>query len=263
MDYFDRYYRKGVNDLGFGPDRGLPWGFDPFPGHGLRDVIANALLNTAAINVELFGWCIGGVAAVVLGAVLQRRAERTWLWLSAIAAIAGVHSFYWFSGGPDFGARYWFLLIVPCVALAATGLNALDTRGTPPRAALAALLLSAAAMATFVPWRAADKYFHYRGMRSDIRAMARDARFDGALVLIRGRRFPDYASAAVYNPVDLRGPGTVFAWDRDPETGRSLLAAYPDRPVWVVAGPSVTGGGYTVVAGPVTGADREHLSEEP
>ena len=39
----------GTNDLGFGANRGLGWsGLDPFPGHGVLDVIVNAALNAAA-----------------------------------------------------------------------------------------------------------------------------------------------------------------------------------------------------------------------
>src|SRR5262245_50728713 len=32
--YTDKYYAEGVNSLGFGPNIGLGWGLDPFPGHG-------------------------------------------------------------------------------------------------------------------------------------------------------------------------------------------------------------------------------------
>jgi hypothetical protein len=62
---------------------------------------------------------------------------------------------------------------------------------------------------------------------------------------------PDYMSASPYNPVDLRADAPVFAWDASAEVRRRVLEAYRDRPVWVVDGPSQTGQGYRVVAGPL------------
>ena len=103
----------------------------------------------------------------------------------------------------------------------------------------------------FLPWRAAGKYYHYRGMRPDIRRLARDHDFGRSLVLVSGRRHPDYASAVVYNPVDSGGAQPVYAWDAWPEIRSKVIDAYRDRPVWFVAGPSITGRGYEVTAGPL------------
>src|SRR5687767_1977683 len=129
MAYIDKYYTPGSNNLGFGPGRGLGWsGLDPFPGHGPADVVVNAALNTAQWNVELLGWPVGAVVLVTLvltfGARQRRRSD--WWFLIVIAGVVGAHTFYWFSGGPDFGARYWYLIIVPCCALAARGLGILE-----------------------------------------------------------------------------------------------------------------------------------------
>jgi hypothetical protein len=62
----------------------------------------------------------------------------------------------------------------------------------------------------------------------------------------------------VYNPIDLRAEAPIFAWDRDGETRRRLLTAYPGRPVWLVNGPSVTGRGFEVAAGPLSAAELRH-----
>jgi hypothetical protein len=263
MAYFDVYYGPGVNDLGFGANRGVGWtGLDPFPGHGPQDVLINAALNTFQINVDLLGWATGSLllpALLLVGGPWRRSDTRM---LAAILLIAGVHSFYWFSGGPDFGARYWYLVIVPCLALAARGLEALAgavTRAGYPHAetrtvaALAALV--AAATAVFVPWRAADKYHHYRGMEPGIRRLAARHPLGDGIVLVRGRRHPDYASAAVYNPLDPAARRPVYVWDRSDRDVRTPLArAYPERSFWIVDGPTVTGGSYRVVAGPLTAA---------
>jgi 4-amino-4-deoxy-L-arabinose transferase-like glycosyltransferase len=250
MAYFDAYYGPGVNDLGFGPDRGVGWALDPFPGHGLLDVIVNADMNAFAINVELLGWATGSLlvlGALVLGARLRR---ADWLMLAAIAAIVGLHSLYWFSGGPDFGARYWYLVLLPCIALTARGLEWLS-EGATPRVRPAAALLALGALLLFVPWRAADKYRHYREMRPDVRELAREHGFGRSLVLVQGKRFPDYASAIVYNPADVRDPDApVYVWDRNQATREAVLRAYADRPVWVIEGSGVTGGAFRVAGGP-------------
>ena len=264
MAYIDKYYAPGSNDMGFGPNRGLGWsGLDPLPGHGAADVVVNGLLNASQVNVELLGWPTGAV--LVIGLLLARgmrslTRQDAWL-LAAVAVVAGSHAFYWFSGGPDFGARYWYLIIVPCIALAARSVagtftvqptDAAGARKNGIRALAAAVVLMILAVTAYAPWRAVGKYHHYRGMRADVRALARDERLSGSLVLVRGRRHPDYASAAIYNPIDLRSPEPVFAWDASEEIRRRVLDAYASRPVWIVDGPSLTRQGYRVVAGPLT-----------
>ena len=112
---------------------------------------------------------------------------------------------------------------------------------------LAGLTLSAAVC--FMPWRAVDKYHEYRNMRPDIPRIADREELGAALVLVRGSR-TDYAGAAVYNPLDLSAAEAVYAWDRGPEVRQALFAAYPDRPVWVIEGPALTGDGYRVAQRP-------------
>jgi hypothetical protein len=107
------------------------------------------------------------------------------------------------------------------------------------------------ALVSFIPWRAIDKYHHFRNMRPDIRYLAKEHDFGKSLVLIRGEGHPDYESAAAYNPVDLHADAPIYAWDRDPQTRTQLLDAYQDRPVWIVEGPSVTQAGYRVIEGPL------------
>jgi len=87
-------------------------------------------------------------------------------------------------------------------------------------------------------------------MRPDVRTLASDPAFEHGLLLIRGRRHPDWASAVVYNPLRTDGPAPLMAWDRGDSTRAKLLAQFPGRPVWLVDGPSLTGGAYRVVAGP-------------
>jgi hypothetical protein len=257
MAYTDALYGPRTNALGFGPERGLGWsGLDPLPGHGPRDVVVNSNLNLTTLNTELLGWGSGSLLLILvaLGGLRPSRGDRRML--AAIAAVIGVHAFYWFSGGPDFGPRYWYLIVVPCLALAARGALALPGmleadaawRG---RAALGCLALAAGSLLVFVPWRAGDKYYHYRGMRPDVVRLADSAGMAGGLVLISGRRHPDFAAAAASNPMDLAAAGPIFAWDRSGEVRRELLRRYPDRRVWLVDGPTVTGDTYRIRGGPL------------
>ena len=269
--YFDRLYGAGRYGIGFGAEKGLGWpGLDPFPGHGPIDVAVNAVLNGFMVNIELFGWWTGSLFLVALGlfATRQQRVDRFMVW--SIIAVVGLHSFYWFSGGPDFGARYWYLIVVPCVVLAARGLDVLagakhdvpDAEGASNRVLLGAALLCVGALVTFVPWRATDKYFHYRRMRADLRVMVQDSQFRDGLILVRGEQHPDWASAASYNQPVLASGAPVFAWDRDSLTRSRLLAAFPDRPIWIVAGPTRTHAGFRVIQGPIVPADRRLISQE-
>ncbi len=260
MAYTDATYGAGTNALGFGGDRGLPFsGLDPFPGHGAVDVLVNANFNLFQTNIELLGWATGSLLVIALFLVSGRLRRPDAYLLAVIASVAGIHAFYYFSGGPDFGARYWYLIIVPCIALAARGIVELESRvntsvdGEGVRVIAAASLLTAIAVLIFVPWRAADKYHHYRGMQPHVREFATAPATRGGIVLIRGRRHPDFASAFTYNSLDLTDGSTVFAWDRGPDARRELVEAYPGRTFWIVEGPTVTGAGFALAAGPLRG----------
>jgi hypothetical protein len=252
--YIDKHYAPNSNAYGFGPDRGMGWALDPNPGHGPVDGLINTNLNVFGINTDLFGWSTGSLVLIawLLCSGRFRRADA--LMIAPAVAFAGAYFLYYFSGGPDYGARYWFPIVVPLVALSARGIEALeDIIGARVWIAVAALTVMSVVL--YVPWRAADKYHDFRGMTPEVRTLAARNGFGDDLVLVRGRRFPDYASAFVENPIDLRGRGTIYAWDRDASVGREVLQAYSDRRVWVIEGPSVTGHGYRIVRGPVPAAE--------
>lgn len=261
MAYTDKYYGPNSNALGFGPDRGLGWAIDPNPGHSPFDALVNANLNTFSINIELLGWSIGSLLPAGLFLLAGRLRRPDWWMLVLCGAIFGVHFFYYFSGGPDFGARYWYLVLVPGIVFTVGGLNLLRERldAEQPGAGLrvygAALALCAMALVNYFPWRAIDKYHHYEQMRPDVRQLARERNFGRSLVLVRGERHPDYASAAAYNPLDLNAPEPVYAWDRNADVRRQVLEAYRDRPVWILDGPTRTGDGFRLKAGPVAAVE--------
>ena len=261
MLWADKTYGPKSNAMGFGPDRGMGWQLDPFPGHGPLDALVNSNLNITAINTELFGWSIGSILLIALFLFSRKLHGSDWLMLALAGAVYTAHFFYWFSGGPDFGARYWFLMILPCIVMTIRGFQILSGKftrdpgeSTFPKTRLLAMVAAMCllTMTNFVPWRAVDKYYHYLQMRPDIRSLAEKSNFGKSLVLIRGEEFPDFASAAIYNPLDLRADQPVYAFDKNNDVRAKLLQAYSDRPIWIVNGPSVTKEGYKIVEGPIS-----------
>ena len=256
MAYTDKYYGEGSNSLGFGPEKGLGWGaFDPFPGHGLLDVLINNNLNFFSVNIELFGWSSGSLFLVVALLLSGRMRRQDYWMLSVLVMIVGLHCLYWFSGGPDFGARYWYLTLLPWIVLTVRGLLVLTREMTDKSITQLTsfiLVLSLTASVNFLPWRAIDKYHHYRNMRSDIRSLAQQNDFSSSLVLIQGERDPDYMSAAAYNTPTPNSDSPIYAWDRNPEIRSQLLQAFPERNIWLIEGPSLTGAGYRIVKGPIS-----------
>jgi len=232
----------------------LGWGLDPYPGHSPLESVINANLNASSINGEMFGWSAGSLllAVIMLFSGALRRPD--WELLVMVAITLGAYSLYWFSGGPDFGARYWYLVLIAGVALTARAVQWLDER-TGMRALPAIACLGLMALVNYFPWRSVDKYHHYLRMRPDVRALAARHAFGRSLVLVRGERFPDYESAAIYNPLDFHAAAPVYAWDRNPKVRAEALRAFSDRPVWVLEGPTITKGGFRVVSGPTPATD--------
>ncbi len=265
--YIDKYYGPKRNAFGFGPERGLGWAIDPYPGHSPLEGLINSSLNAFSINTELFGWSSGSLllAALLIFSGALRRSDYSMLAL--IATVFGFHFFYWFSGGPDFGARYWYLMLIPLVVLTVRGMQFLQNivpHGGETRVLIAVLSLSTLALTNYIPWRAIDKYHHYLNMRPDVQELAKKHHFAHAIVLVRGNRHPDYASAAVYNPVDLSADGPLYVWDGSKDVRKNVIESYPERQVWVVDGPSITRCGYQVVAGPRQGHELlEEAGDRP
>jgi hypothetical protein len=247
--YADEYFGPGLNNLGFGPDKGLPFGegMDAFPGHGWKDVIANGLLNTASLSTELHGWVCGSLLVLFLLVFSGKMSGRDRWMMGAIVITFLGFSTYWFSGGPDFGARYWYLMLIPLLMLTLGGIQYLETAsGQGTRLLAMIFLLAGFTVVNYLPWRAIDKYYHYRQMIPDMRSVANRYQFGRDLILIRGNNHPDYASAWIYNPLRFDADAPVYAWLKRPQLSEELVKAFPDRRVWVVDGPTITGSGYRV-----------------
>jgi hypothetical protein len=209
----------------------------------LSDVVLNANKNAFMTNIDLFGWASGSLVFVWLAFGLGRWRRGDALLLALVATFVLGYSTYWFSGGPDLGARYWYPLLIPLAALTARGAQMasveLQARGVSHAGArVSALILAATvgAAVTTVPWRAATKHYRYRGISGEIRELAASQRFEHALVFVQSdpnRR--DYASAFVLNPWTLDDPATIYAFDAGPAHRAAVVAHFSDRQVWVIS----------------------------
>lgn len=265
--YYNKYFWPNVNSLGFGPERGMGWGLDAFPGHSPLEALINAALNIFSVNTELFGWAIGSLFLVTLLVVTGSISKKDIWAILVIVPVVGGYSLYWYHGGPDFGARYWFLCIIPLVALTVRGAERLGSSlrqysqvasKFDTRVILGIAAVCVMSLVSYIPWRAADKYYHYLGMQPGIEQLAKDHDFGRSLVIVRGSEHPDYQSAWVYNPVNFDGDAPIYAFDKNPEIYGKLLSKYSDRPIWIVNGPTLAGGSYAIVRGPVDAGQLQH-----
>jgi hypothetical protein len=270
--YTDAKFYKGANRLGFGPDVGnFGWrGLDALPGHGPVDVVMNTNQDLYLVNFEMFGWACGSLLFVFLLLVWGGVRGNELMWALVFVTWAAM-SLYWFSGGPDFGARYWYQMIVPLTVLTVRGAQAVARRLKSEGATLAGslrvwafvALATLFGLANLLPWRSLDKYHNYRGVRPDVRKLEREYHFGRSLVFVRGPAWPDYASAFPFNPptFERNAPGAIFVRELGPDSDQRLRAYYADRPVWIIAGQSEGHGGLVVVAGP--SSDKRPVAQGP
>lgn len=245
------------NVLGFGPDKGIRWpNLDPLPGHGLPDVLINGNHNLYFAHVEAVGTHAGLLGLVALAVALGLRLRREdGLWLGYVASVVGAFSCYWFSGGSDFGPKYWYVLLPATVVLlglwgdrirrALPEQHAL--RPVAPAALVAVVLLSGL---HFLPWRLVDRYYHRKPCPANLAALERTHDWDNALVFVENARSENFGQAFVRNDVDFEPPGPVYARRVDPETDARLAAWFKGRQVWVIRAPSHPGEDFVVLSGP-------------
>jgi hypothetical protein len=198
----------------------------------------------------------------VAGAISKRD-----LWAVVIIGfVIGAYSLFWYHGGPDFGARYWFLTLIPLIALTIRGgewisrsISKYGNNLHGGRVVIAIGAMCLISLLTYVPWRASDKYYRYLGAQPGIQQLAIEENFGRSLVIVRGAEHPDYQSAWINNPVNFDGDVPIYALDKNPHIYDQLLNNYADRPIWIVNGPTLTSGNYSLVRGPVDA--RELLNE--
>ena len=244
MKWSDGRWYPGADRLGFGPDIGnVSWPhLDPFPGHGLKDVLLNSYLNFYAANFELFGWSFGSLCFVVLALILRGINRIDSFFLSIIFVVIIGQSFYWGNGGPDFGSRYWYILAIPFIVLTIRGLltiqHKLKNCGANNiivlRVGAFVVLSCLIAFINVLPWRSLGKYHNYRGIDTDIRNIARNNQLKNDLVFIKSDDYEDYESAFIFNPTSLDSSGTIYAVYTGRRGIKTLQQYFPDRRAWII-----------------------------
>lgn len=254
--YYQDYFGPNVYAFGFGADRGLNWAIDPYPGYSPIEALINAGLNAFSVNTELLGWAFGSLLFGLLFLMNAKFLKNDLILIVFILSVIASYSMFWFSGGPDFGARYWFLIIVPLLILSIRGIQITSEKVTAPfRLHALVWILCFLTLIVYFPWRAMDKYYHYLNMRPDIAKLSDENGLVNSLVFVLGNAHPDYASAWIYNPLDPKDKTNVFALDVNLETRAQVIQAFPGKRVWFIAGPTITGNGFRVLEGPLAPAD--------
>jgi hypothetical protein len=241
----ERLFGPGVEVLGFGPNVGIPlWrNADPLPGHGIADVLLNANKNFSLLNFELFGWAAG---SLVLACIAMQPSAVGWrdsVMIGILVSVIGGHAFYWAPGGPDFGARYWYLTIVPLAVLTIRGadmvVRGLCARGRDPSATAGRVVAfiafaSVAGLSIVVPWRSMTKYHRYRDIGRDFQVITQRRGINDALIFVHSPTRSDYQAAFNFNPLTLTEPGNIFVRDLGAEPAAAILKQFPSRPVWII-----------------------------
>lgn len=247
--YFDSAWHPGANRLGFGADIGSPdhWGgLDIWPGHSPLEALVEAQFNIKALNVELFGWSVGSLILIYVHLLWGRLTRADGCMLAVIAAIIGAYALYWFNGAFDIGPRYWFMLIWPSIFLSARGLQTASTllgradgADGRERIALLGFLLTAAALLSFLPWRATGRYWGARGAHSVYREFVAARPAENAVFFVAGNK-PDYANAFALNSPDLTGP--IFLRDQGDALNAQVIAHFPSRRAYKISSADLRAG---------------------
>lgn len=236
--------------VGFGPEFGRH-------GHTLRQGLITAYRGLLLWASELFGWRNASWAPLIPGLIFALKAvrpeRRSWPFLLAgpFVALVAVHVAYWV-GAQVYGPRYYYEGHAGLAILAALGLRgllglmigrrkwdaeALLGRGNlhsawPVYTLLAALI--AVNVCTYLPGRLADWHGLYGIQRAPLEQLEALRRSDRVLVMVRGRRWIEYAAFFALNSPWLDDP-VVAAHDLRPDLTAYVLSLYPDREVWYYA----------------------------
>ena len=145
-------------------------------------MLINTNQNLYATNCELFGWCIGSLFFAALHLFFGKKTQLDKLMIFTIVVLFLGYHLYWFSGGPDFGARYWYLMIYPLVVLTVRGIGTVRRKHcgegsagdtAPDRMGVVVAVLILITLAVFIPWRAVTRYKDYRGFHADYGSSSR------------------------------------------------------------------------------------------
>ena len=257
--YFDLLWHPGANRLGFGADIGSPdhWGgVDVWLGHSPLEALVAAQFNVKALNVELLGWSIGSLVLLYVhllwgrshpyrlvhadGHRSDRRCLRALLVQRRLLHRPALLVHDLIAGPLPLGAG-------PSDRCGAARPRASVAHGRETVASLV-LLLAVTAMISFLPWRATERYWGFRGAHTGYRELAATGALDNAFVFIKTNSTADYGNAFTLNSPDLTGP--IFLRDQGPSVNAQIIARYPGRPVRLISAEDLRARTGVVRSGP-------------
>lgn len=232
--------------VGFGPEFGRH-------GHTLRQGLITAGRDLALWASELFGWKYASWVPLIPGLIFALKTAPTgrkhWPFLLAgpFVALVIVHVAYWV-GAQVYGPRYYYEGHTGLAILAALGLQGLvglitrqgrqrlngnGLRTAWPVYVLLTVLIALNA-ATYLPGRLAYWHGLYGIQRAPLEQLEALRRSDHVLVMVRGRRWIEYAEFFALNSPWLDS-AIVAAHDVHPDLTEYVLSLYPGREVWYYA----------------------------
>lgn len=236
--YLDRLWGTGGNDFGFGPQIGPPEGWrnlDLWPGHSLAEGLVNTVSALPALNKELLGWPAGSLVLVGILLLWGRLPPFARAMAVVVAAVIGIHVFYWFNAVFYVGPRYWYAALLPLAVLSAYGARTLVERLEGAGVVLARerivtgiVLLAVFATGIFLPWRGLEKYSQRVAASHAVARWGAQPAARDALVILPTASFK---RAAIHQDPLLRPRRPVFVQDLGPAANARVIAAFPERRV--------------------------------
>ncbi len=228
--------------IGFGPNIGPH-------GYSLHDAIfINTRLKLTTLAAGLYGWPAYLNLMFVPIPFLTGRANRwDWLLLGIIAAMVGLHVFYWAFGGADGGTpRYYYDALPALLLLTARGVlisSRLLARVRPWLATLPALLLAGLVawnLAFNLPPLLAAQQTKYGISPAPLQAVTEAGLPQPALVLVKNvSSWADFAAPFSANSPTLDGP-LLFAIAWNDDLAQQLRRQFPQHACWQLSGRTLT-----------------------
>jgi hypothetical protein len=232
--------------LGFGP------GIGPKEGHTLRQALITAKQDLVIWSSELFGWRYTSWLPLIPGLVAGWRASprgkkhHVLLLIGPFVCLVVLHLAYWI-GAKVYGPRYYYeghaglsvLAAVGLVEIARLVLNGIKKMQgqvhpfvSPVRLSygLLAVLIALSAL-TYLPKRLDDWHGLYGISREPLDRLAELQETDRVLVIVRGRRWIEYAVFFAFNSPWYDDP-VIAAHDVNRDYTIELVSRFPDREVW-------------------------------
>ncbi|MBN1232592.1 MAG: glycosyltransferase family 39 protein [Candidatus Coatesbacteria bacterium] len=119
--YTKIYFGHEINSLGFSSESGL-WATYGSYGHSINKAISNTMHNLRGLNHDLFSWGIPGLLFILIYFIYNKLKETDYVLLAGCLIYVFAYSWYFFYGGTNWSARFYFELVPFIFIFSAAGL---------------------------------------------------------------------------------------------------------------------------------------------